>query len=169
MTTAFVPMATKSSDLDDQQFGANLWAKGDILTPPSGWNGPGGTEALGSTPSHSPSQSPARKPMPDYPEIWHCLGMHMTLTKEVGTALPPPHVWMVPVVDDMLCHGRTGLTKAVVMGPGRAVLFCGRQSLGEGLSLGEVRDATFTLTGAGTWAGKLAYLAADPLTLWEGH
>ena len=47
----------------------------------------------------------------------------------------------------MLLYARTGLTKAVVTGPGRAVLFNGRHSLGEGLSLDESRDATFVLTG----------------------
>ena len=92
----------------------------------------------------------------------------MTLTKETGVAPPPPHTWMVPMVEDILCHGRTGLTEAVVMGPGWAVLFYGRQSLGEGLSLGEVRDTMFTLTGAGTWAGKPAYLGTNPLTIKEG-
>ena len=168
MTTAFVSMATKSNDLDDQQSGANLQTEGHICTPPSGWNGPGETEALGSTPSHLPSQSLVRKPMPDHPDTWYCLGIHITLTKEAGAAPPPPLAWMVPVVEDMLCHGRTGLTKAVVMGLGRAVLFYGRWSLGRGLSLGEARDATFTLAGAGTWVGKSAHLAADPLTLWEG-
>ena len=40
--------------------------------------------------------------------------------------------------------------------------------MGEGLSLGKVRDATFTFTGAGTWVGKPAYLAANPLTIQEG-
>ena len=29
-------------------------------------------------------------------------------------------------------------------------------------------DATFLLTGAGTWVGKLAYLTTDPMTLQEG-
>ena len=48
------------------------------------------------------------------------------------------------------------------------MLFYGRWSLGEGLSLGKARDATFTLTGAGTWVGKPAYLATDPLTIQEG-
>ena len=72
---------------------------------------------------------------------------------------------MVPLVQDMLCYGRTGLTKGMVMGLGRAVLFYGRWSLGEGLSLGKVRDAAFTLTEAGTWVGKPAYQAADPLTI----
>ena len=88
----------------------------------------------------------------------------MTLTEETGAVPPPPHTWTVPLVEDMLHHGKTGLTKAVVMDPSRAVLFYGRWSLGEGLILGEARDATFTLTGAGTWVGKPAYLATDPLT-----
>ena len=92
----------------------------------------------------------------------------MTLTKETGATPPPPHAWMVPLVEDMLCYGRTSLTKAIVMGPGRAVLFYGRWSMEEGLSLGEVRDTTFTLTGGGTWVGKPAYHAADPLTIQEG-
>ena len=69
----------------------------------------------------------------------------------------------------MLHHGRTGLTEAVVTGLGRAVLFCGRQSLGEGLHLGKARDASFTLTRAGTWIGILAYFAPDPLTIREGQ
>ena len=76
---------------------------------------------------------------------------------------------MAPVVEDMLWHGRTGLTKAVVMGLGRVVLCYGRWSLGEGLSLGEVRDAAFMLTGTGTWVGKLAHLSANPLTIQEGQ
>ena len=68
----------------------------------------------------------------------------------------------------MLCYARTGLTEAVVTGPGRAVLFYGRHSLGEGLSPDESRDAIFVLTGAGPWVGKPVYLTADPLTIQEG-
>ena len=63
---------------------------------------------------------------------------------------------------------RAGLTEAVVVGPGKAVLFYGRHSLGEGLKEDEARDAAFLLTGAGTWVGKSAYLTADPMTLQEG-
>ena len=77
---------------------------------------------LGSAPFHLPSWSPARKPLPSCPNTRQCLGIHVTLTEETGAAPPPPHAWMVPMVEDMLCHGRTGLTKAIVMGPGRAVL-----------------------------------------------
>ena len=107
--------------------------------------------------------------MPGHPNTSHCLGIDVTLTKETGTTPPPPHAWMVPLVEDMLHHYRTGLTKAIVMGPGRAVLFYGRWSLGEDLSLGKARDATFTLTGAGTWVGNPAYLATDLLTIQEGQ
>ena len=69
----------------------------------------------------------------------------------------------------MLQEARTGLSKAVVMGPGRAVLFYGRHLMGEGLKVDEARDATFLLTGAGTWVGKATYLTANPMTIQEGR
>ena len=82
---------------------------------------------------------------------------------------PPSHAWMAPVVEDMLQEARAGLTEEVVIGPGRAILCDGRHSMGEGLKVDEARDATFLLTGAGTWVGKLAYLTADPMTIQEGR
>ena len=81
---------------------------------------------------------------------------------------PPSHSWMAPLVEDMLHDARTGLTKAVVTDPGRAVLFCRRYSMTEGLTTDEARDAAFLLTGAGMWVGKSAYLTADPMTIQEG-
>ena len=72
---------------------------------------------------------------------------------------------MAPLVEDMLHDARTELTKTVVIGPGRAVLFYGRHSMGEGLTADEARDARFLLTGACTWVGKSAYLATDPVTI----
>ena len=63
---------------------------------------------------------------------------------------------MAPLMEDMLCDARTGLTKAAVTGPGREVLFYGRHYMGEGLTMDKARDAAFLLTGAGTWFGKLA-------------
>ena len=54
----------------------------------------------------------------------------------------------------MVQEGRNGLMEAIVMSPGWAVLFYGWQFLGEGLSLGEVRDTTFTLSGVIAWVGK---------------
>ena len=72
-------------------------------------------------------------------------------------------------MEDMLHDARTRLTKAVVIGPGRAVLFYGKHSMGEGLTTDEARDASFLLTRAVIWVGKLAYLAADPMTIQEGR
>ena len=72
------------------------------------------------------------------------------------------------MVEDMLQEARDGLTEAVVIGPGRAILFYGRCPMGEGLKVDEARDAAFLLTGAGMWVGKLAYLTADPVMLQEG-
>ena len=71
------------------------------------------------------------------------------------------------MIEDMLQEARAGLMEAVVTGPGKAILFYGRCSLGEGLKADKARDATFLLTGAGTWVGRLAYLTTDPMTLQE--
>ena len=90
------------------------------------------SEALGSSPSHLPSWSPARRPASGCPNTKHCLEIHVTLTEELEAVPLPSHSWMAPLVEDMLHDVRTGLTKAVVTGPGRAVLFYGRCSLGEG-------------------------------------
>ena len=68
-----------------------------------------------------------------------------------------------------MSYAITGLTEAVITSPGRAMLFYGRHSMGEALSLGEARDAAFMLTREGMWVGRPAYLAADPLTLQEGQ
>ena len=92
----------------------------------------------------------------------------MTLIDELGDTPPPLHTWTAPVVEDMLWEVRAGLTEAVVIGPGRAILFYGRRSMGEGLKVDKARDATFLLTGAGTWVGKSAYLTANPMMLQEG-
>ena len=40
--------------------------------------------------------------------------------------------------------------------------------MGEGLRVDEARNATFLLTGAGTWVRKSAYLTANPMTIQEG-
>ena len=41
--------------------------------------------------------------------------------------------------------------------------------MGEGLTTDKARNATFLLTGAGTWVGKLAYLAIKSMTIKEGQ
>ena len=161
-------MAAKLSDLVDEMSGANLWMEGhvDVLTQSAKdlWE----PEAVDSPPSHSPSWSLAQRLPSSCPNMKYCLEIHATLMEELGTVPQPPHSWMAPLIEDMLHNARTGLTKAVVTGPGRVVLFYGRCSMGEGLTMDEARDATFLLTGAGMWVGKSAYLTADPMTIQEG-
>ena len=47
------------------------------------------------------------------------------LTEETGVVPPLSYTWTVPLVEDMLCYARAGLTEAMVIGPGREVLFIG--------------------------------------------
>ena len=128
-------MAAKSSDLVDKMSGANLQMEGHMDVPSQSVKDLWESEALGSSPSHLPSWSLARRPPSSCPNTKHCLEICVTLTEELGAVPPPSHSWMAPLMEDMLHDARTGLTKAVVIGPGRAVLFYGRCSMGEGLTM----------------------------------
>ena len=75
-------MATRSSELGNQKSRVNIQTEGHTLTPPSSWNGPEETEAFGSAPSHSPSQSPMRQPTPDHPGTQYCLEIQVISTKD---------------------------------------------------------------------------------------
>ena len=162
-------MAAKLSDLVDEMSGANLQTEGheDVLAQSA--KDLQEPKALDSPPSCSPSWSPAQRLPSSHPNMKYCLEICVILMEELGAILPPSHSWMASLVEDMLCNARTGLTEAVVTGPGRAVLFYGRHSMGEGLTTDKARDAAFLLTGAGMWVGKLAYLATDPMTIQEGQ
>ena len=78
----------------------------------------------------------------------YCLSIKAILTDKLGDVPPPLHAWMAPVVEDMLRDIRARLTEAIVIGPGKAILFYGRRSMGEGLMADEARDAAFLITGA---------------------
>ena len=160
--------AAKLSDIVDKTSGASLQTESHADMPSQSAKDLQELEASGSSPSHLPSWSLARKLPSSHPNTKHCLEIHVTLTEELGTVPPPSHSWMAPLLEDILHDARTGLTEAVVTGPGRAVLFYGRCSMGEGLTMDEARDATFLLTGAGMWVGKSTYLATDPMTIQEG-
>ena len=161
-------MATRSSDLDDQKPGINIQTEGHTLTPPSSCNGPKDPEAFGSGPSCSPSQSPARKPTPEWPETRYCLEIWVTSTEGERATPPPPHAWQAPIVQDMVQDGKVGLREAVLTGPGRVILFYRQWSFGEGLHLGKAQDTAFTLSGAISWIGKQAQLSTKPVSLGDG-
>ena len=125
MASMIMSMAARSSDLEDQTSGANLQTEGHLDVQSQSQKGTEDMGALGSFPSCSPSRFPSRRLPPSCPNTRYCLGIHVTLTEETDVVPPPSHTWTAPLVEDMLCYARTGLTKAVVMGPGRAVLFIG--------------------------------------------
>ena len=151
--TNFMSMAVKSSDLVDKTSETNLQMEGHTDVPSLSAKDLWESEALGSSPSHLLSWSLARRLLSSHPNTKHCLEIHVTLTEELGAVPPPSHCWRASLMEDMLCDIRTGLTKAVVTGPGMADLFYGRCSMGEGLTMNEARDAAFLLTGADTGVG----------------
>ena len=147
-------MAAESSGLGNRTSGANLQMEGHADRPSQSAKDLWESEALGSSLSHLSSWSLARRLLSSHPNMRHCLKKHVTLTEELGAVPSPSHSWMAPLVEDMLHDVKISLTEAVVTGPGRAVLFYGRHSLGEGLTKDEARDAAFLLTRAGTWVGN---------------
>ena len=162
-------MAATLSDLVDKMPGANLQVDGHMEVPTQGAKDLWEPEEEDSSPSCLLYLSPAQRLLSSHPNMKYCLEIRVMLTEELGAIPPPSHSWMAPLVEDMLHKARTGLTEAVVTGPGRVVLFYRRHSMGEGLRVDEARDVTFLLTGAGTWVGKSAYLTADPMTIQEGR
>ena len=160
-------MAPRSSNLDDSKPEIKTQTEGHTLTLTSSWNSLEDPEAFWSAPSQSPSWSLVRKPTPDWPKTQCCLEIQVIST-EYDEVISPPYTWQVPIVEDMVWQGRADLMKAVVTSPGRAIFFYGWQSLGEGLSLGDVRDATFTLSGVIAWVGIQAQLKAKLVSHGDG-
>ena len=115
-------MAAKSSNLGDRTSGASLQMEGHADVPSQSAKYLQESEALGSSPSHSPSWSLARRLPSSCPNIIHYLEIHVTLTKEVRAVPSPFHSWMAALVEDMLHDVRISLTETVVTGPGRAIL-----------------------------------------------
>ena len=161
-------MAAKLSNLVYKMSGANIQADDHVEVPTQSVKDLWEPQEEDSSPSHLPFWSPAWRPLSGCPNMKYCLEIQVTLTEELGSIPPLSHSWMAPLIEDMLHEARTGLTKAVVTGPGRGVLFYRRCSMREGLMADKARDATFLLTGAGTWVGKSAYLTTDPMTIQEG-
>ena len=106
-------MAAKLIDLGNRMSQASLQMEGHADMPSQSAKDTQESGASGSSPSHSSSWSPAKRPLSSHPNIRHCLEIQLTLTEELGAVPPPFHSWMVPLVEDMLCDVRTGLTEAV--------------------------------------------------------
>ena len=119
-----MPMAAKLSDLADEMSGANLQMEAHADVPAQS------VKDLGSwkyqivlPPAHHIGLLPGG----------HCL-VTLKWKGRVGGDTHTLSFLDSPLEEDMLRNARTGLTEAVVTGPGRAVLFYGRHSMGEGLT-----------------------------------
>ena len=123
-------MAAKSSNLVDKMSGANLQVDGHVEVPTQCVKDLQEPEEEDSSTSHLQSWSPAWRLLSGCPNTRYCLEIRVMLTEELGAIPPPSHSWMAPLVEDMLHEARTRLTEALVTGPGRAVLFYGRHSMG---------------------------------------
>ena len=116
-------MAAKMSDGGDNMSEANLQADGMVERPAKGAVDWQETEEEDSSPHNLQTWSPVQRPPTGCLNMNYCLEIQVTLTDELGDTPPPLHAWMAPVVVDMLWEVRAGLTEAVVIGPGRAILF----------------------------------------------
>ena len=161
-------MAAKTSDTGDNMTEANLLADGLVEELAQGAADQWETEEEYSSPHSLPAWSPVQRLPTGCLGTNYCLSIQVTLTDGLGDVPLPSHAWTTPVVGGVLQETRAGLTEAVVIGPGKAILFYRRCSLGEGLKVDEARDAAFLLTGAGTWVGTWAYLNTDPMMLQVG-
>ena len=66
-------MAAKSCDLADKMPGANLQTDGQTEVPTQGMKDLWGSEEEDSSPSCSPSWSPAQRPPSSHPNVRYCL------------------------------------------------------------------------------------------------
>ena len=83
-----------------------------------------------SSPHDSPMWSPILRLPTGRPSMNYCLSIKAILTDELGDVSPPLHAWTALVVEDMLRDIGAGLTEAIVIGPGKVILFYGRGSNG---------------------------------------
>ena len=128
-------MAAKTSDGGDNMSEASLQTDGLVQRPAQGAADWQEMEEEDSSPHNSPMWSPVQRLPTGCLNTNCCLEIQVTLTDELGDTPPPSHAWTAPVVEDMLWEVRDGLTEAVVIGPGRAILFLwetfhGRRSQG---------------------------------------
>ena len=104
-------------------------------------------------------------------EDWmhYCIHIKVTLGEGRGNQPPPPYAWTSSLIADIFQEGlEKRITKAMVLGPGEAVLFFGRWSLKEGLPHGKARDVAFCVAGPVTWTGRQAQVKTTVNMVQEG-
>ena len=98
--------------------------------------------------------------------------IQVTVTPEDGGGDQPPltHAWGRCLINDILQEAwpEDWITEAVVLSPGKAILFFGRWSRNEGLPYHRARNDQFGLGGPFNWPGRPAQIEALRKTVQEG-
>ena len=101
-------------------------------------------------------------------QMHYCGHIRVTLGEEGGDQPLPSHAWSVSLIVDMFQEGlEEQIGKAVLLDPGKSILFLGSQSLKEGPPLGNTRDVGFTFMGPINWASRTAEVEATINTVQE--
>ena len=102
--------------------------------------------------------------------ICYCIHIRVILGEGGGDQPQPSHAWIGSLIVDMFQEDlEEQITKAVVLAPGKAILFFRRWSFKEGLPLGNICDVGFTLMGPIYWVGRTAYVEVTINTVQECH
>ena len=110
------------------------------------------------------SLSPKKTDSPLLERAKYCLEIRVTLSYPSVSHLPPKSTWIGPIIVEEL-RGVRVLTEAIVLGPGRAVLFYGCRSQGEGLDALEADQEAEHLEWIDHWVNHHACLEAFTLSV----
>ena len=103
-------------------------------------------------------------------QLHYCIHVRVTLGERRGNQPPTSHVWNGSLIADILQEvcPRDWITKAVVLAPGKAVLFFGRCLHREGLLYRNVQDIELGLSGPVSWTGRMMQVEATVNPMQEG-
>ena len=81
----------------------------------------------------------------------YCIHIRVILREGRGDQPPPSHAWTGLLIADIFQEClEERITKVMVLAPGKAILFFGRQSLKVGLPHGKARDVALSVAGPDT-------------------
>ena len=112
--------------------------------------------------------SPRKTDSPLSERAKYCLEIRVTLSDPSVSRLPPKSTWIGPIIAEEL-KGVRALTEAIVLGPGRAVLFYGCRSQGEGLDALEADQEAERLERIDHWVNHHARVEAFALSVAAGR
>ena len=108
--------------------------------------------------------SPRKEESPLSERAKYCLEIRITLSDPSVSRLPPKSIWVSPIIAEEL-KGVRALMEAIVLGPGRAVLFYGHRSQGEGLDALEANQEAEHLEQIDHWVNRRARVEAFALSV----